>query len=379
MERFQNGPFPKTPEIYKWEKRIVRCNRYERARKLARLLLAIALPIILAVTALFDLRSLLLAAPICVGIVLLVQVGFLLGSLILRLPRVASFAYDELLNTYMRLLVKETHRLYSPHFPDCKLKGEMLDESERYARQYAVPEEAKPAFYEARDIAAEGERLRAEFEEYLEKIASPEGEKLLLKKAEFVRRTDRWRKMNRRSYNEDQYRMVDENINRLLQKFSHDANAENGYYMDFETYITAFHGKDKESRRYDGLIIPTIEVQNYYVTLVKLIKRIRLNELKKALSDKELDNLRDYLRAYRQIRQKYAFSENLPTIDLERYIKYYQETVINKKRCFSCHRKYHERYKKICSRCGHYICPRCHKCYCSKYIGHSLENFYYEV
>ncbi len=376
MERFRNGPFPKTDEILKIEKRLTRCNRYERARSLLRLLFLIALPLAVLITALSSLKALPLTLVGCVIAVVLCQLSCLLAMAFLRIARPGTPKYDDLLNTYVRLLMMGTQSKHLPFFPDSRLQKEMVGEAERYARTYVVPKEERGRIYKARSIVEEGERLRAEYEEYLYRIASEEGERILLKKVDFVRRTERWRKANRRAYTEDQYKLIDANINRLLQKFSHDANAENGFYMDFVDYITTFHSFDKETAELDGRVIPTADVKSYYLTIVKEIKRIRFNELKKALSDKELDDLRDYLNAYEQVRQKYVFFDPLPTIDVERYDKYYIEARANKKRCFSCHRKFHERYKKICDRCGHYICPRCHKCYCSKYIGHNLENFY---
>ncbi len=376
MERFHNGPLPKTDEILKLEKRLNRCNHYERARNLLRLLLLIAIPLTVLLTALSNLRAVPVALAGCVAAVFLCLLGFLLAGAFLRIARPNTPKYDDLLNTYVRLLMMGTQSKHLPFFPDSRLQKEMIGEAERYARTFVVPEEEKKLIYKAKSIEEEGERLRADYEEYLYRIASEEGEKILLKKVDFVRRTERWRKANRRAYTEDQYKLVDANINRLLQKFSHDANAENGFYMDFEEYITTFHSMDKATAELDGRVIPTADVKSYYLTIVKEIKRIRLNELKKALSDKELDDLRDFLNAYEQVRKKYAFFDQLPTIDVERYDKYYIEARANKKRCFSCHRKFHERYKGVCDRCGHYICPRCHKCYCSKYIGHNLENFY---
>lgn len=376
MERFRTSPLPKTDEILNLETRLNRCNRYERARKLLRLLFLILLPVILAVSALSGLNALFAAFLGCVIAVFLCQFGCLLAQGFLRIARPRTQKYDELLNDYVRLLMLGTQSKHLPFYPDSRLIKEMIGEADRYARTYVVPQEEKERIYKAKSIEAEGERLRADYEEYLYRIASEEGEKILLKKVDFVRRTERWRKAHRRAYTEDQYKLVDANINRLLQKFSHDANAENGFYMDFEEYITTFHSMDKATAAFDGRVIPTADVKSYYLTLVKEIKRIRLNELKKALSDKELDDLRDFLNAYEQTRRKYALFDPLPTIDLERYDKYYTEARANKIRCFSCHRKFHERYKGVCDRCGHYICPRCHKCYCSKYIGHSLENFY---
>ncbi len=379
MERFHNGPLPKTDEILKLEKRLNRCNRYERARSLLRLLFFIVLPVIVLVSALSDLRALPLALVGSVVFALLCQLGFLLAGAFWRLARPNTQKYDDLLNDYVRLLMLSTQGKHLPFFPDSRLQKEMIGEAERYARTFVVPEEEKKRIYRAKSIEAEGERLRADYEEYLYRIASEEGERILLKKVDFVRRTERWRKTHRRAYTEEQYKLVDANINRMLQKFSHDASAENGFYMDFEEYITTFHSMDKATAELDGRVIPTADVRSYYLTLVKEIKRIRLSELKKALSDKELDDLRDYLNAYEQVRKKYAFFDQLPTIDVERYDKYYIEARANKKRCFSCRRKFHERYKGICDRCGHYVCPRCHKCYCSKYIGHNIETFYNSI
>lgn len=379
MERFRTSPLPKTDEILQTEVRLNRSNRYERARSLFRLLFLIAIPVAILLGVLSGLKSLIVTLIFVVLSVLLCQFGFLFAQLFLRLARPGTQKYDVLLNDYVRLLMMSTQSRHLPFFPQSHLVKEMVGEAERYARTYVVPEEEKKRIYKARSIEAEGERLRAEYEEYLCRIASEEGERILLKKVDFVRRTERWRKANRRSYTEEQYKLVDANINRLLQKFSHDASAENGFYMDFVEYITTFHSTDKATAELDGRKIPTADVKSYYLTLVKEIKRIRLNELKKALSDKELDDLRDFLNAYEQVRQKYAFFEQLPTIDVERYDKYYIEARANKKHCFSCRRKFHERYKRVCDRCGHYICPRCHKCYCSKYIGHSIENFYYNI
>ncbi len=379
MERFHNGPLPKTDEILKIEKRLNRSNRYERARSLFRLLFLIAFPVALLISALSDLWAIPIALIAGVAFALLCQLGFLSTLLFLRLARPGTQKYDSLLNDYVRLLMMGTQSKHLPFFPDSRLIKEMVGEADRYARTFVVPEEEKKRIYKAKSIEEEGERLRADYEEYLYRIASEEGERLLLKKVDFVRRTERWRKAHRRAYTEDQYKLVDANINRLLQKFSHDANAENGFYMDFEAYITTFHSMEKETAELDGRVIPTAEVKAYYLTLVKEIKRIRLNELKKALSDKDLDDLRDYLNAYEQVRRKYAFFDQLPTIDVERYDKYYVEARANKQRCFSCHRKFHERYKGVCDRCGHYVCPRCHKCYCSKYIGHNIEAFYNSI
>ncbi len=379
MERFHNGPLPKTDEILKIEKRLNRSNRYERARSLVRLLFLIVIPISVVLGALSGVRALIITLIAVALSVFLCQFAFLFSQPILCLARPGTKKYDDLLNDYVRLLMLGTQSKHLPFFPDSRLIKEMIGESERYARTYVVPEEEKKRIYKAKSIEEEGERLRADYEEYLYRIASEEGEKILLKKVDFVRRTERWRKAHRRAYTEEQYKLVDANINWLLQKFSHDANAGNGFYMDFEEYITTFHSMDKATAELDGRVIPTADVKTYYLTIVKEIKRIRLSELKKALSDKELDDLRDYLNAYEQVRQKYAFFDQLPTIDIERYDKYYFEARANKKRCFSCHHKFHERYKGVCDRCGHYVCPRCHKCYCSKYIGHSIETFYNNI
>ena len=283
-----------------------------------------------------------------------------------------------LLSSYVRSLLLDTCVALAPELRKLKKGEEILADSREYAEGYVLTEQEWALLYRAKTpvLREESERIRARFEEYLREILDGESERYLALRTNMKGIIDHWRRTHFPSYAEPQRDLLNENLSLLLQQVTDNRafflrSRGTHAYLELLNGVTLY--RDRGIFPEDGakkpLPLPTEKEYSAYLSTVEKLRRMDKKDLCFSLHGRYFDDYRELLDAYRAFHATRA-TVGCPVLDIQRYEKYEKTVVADATRCWRCKLRFHPRYKRVCPKCHHHVCPRCGSCYCDKHIMH---------
>ncbi len=203
--------------------------------------------------------------------------------------------------------------------------------------------------------------------------SSPDGAaRLLPLYRAYSREIDRWCRLHIGGYDPSHRPLIERGACRLrchaLFEYADFIAAEGGgAYLDLiptlALYADPEHGEDTPRH------IPKKEQYDRYREILRVILATDGSEGHLAMHGEGLANLTSAIEAYEAYAATYTLAGE-PRLDLARYKALCDEAMQDKSVCFRCGRPRPTRYRRVCSRCGHFVCPQCGACFCKKRISH---------
>lgn len=286
-----------------------------------------------------------------------------------------------LLNKYVQALLIDTCVMLAPQLRALENGEAHLADAREYAERYVLTGQEWAALYHEPDPRAEGERIRARFEEYLREVIEGESGRYLALRANMKKVIEEWRRLHFHLYAEPQRRLLEENFQLLIQQVTeHRAfflqTRGTHAYLELLNRVTLY--RDKSLPPEDGnaraLPLPTREEYTNYLSAVEEIRQFDAKGLRYAMQGRRLASYKELLDSYRGFHATRAMT-GCQTVDLARCEGYVKTAELDATRCWRCKHKFHPRYKRVCHECQHHVCPRCGSCYCDKHISHRFFRF----
>ena len=284
----------------------------------------------------------------------------------------------QLLSSYVRSLLLDTCVVLAPELRRLKRGEEIIADSREYAEGYVLTEQEWGALCRASppELRAEGEVIRARFEEYLREILDGESERYLALRTNMKGIIDNWRRTHFPSYAKPQRELLEVNLRLLLQQVTDNRafflkTRGTHAYLELLNGVTLYRERgvlpEKDPKK--PLPLPTGDEYTAYLATVEKLRKIDEKDLHFSLHGRRFDDYRELLDAYRGFHATRS-SAGCPVLDIERYEKYEKAALLDATRCWRCKLRFHPRYKRVCPTCHHHVCPRCGSCYCDKHITH---------
>ena len=381
MERFE-GYVVKSIKTSSAARRIAVRQNFKRFRLLVRLLLLIFTAGYFSVAAILTAVS--PSLPSSFSILLLLLLGLwglyaIVFTILRPLAKTTPEKMTELATAYVRGLLTDTLVRFREELMAVPEHGkDLFGDARRYAVDYILSVEERDALLGKGALREEGEKLRLRYERYLREMIAAEEEgnrRYLEMRANMERTIEKWRRRHLPNYHKIQVLLIEQNITRLRQEVT-DHREEfvrnNGVaaYLYLLEKVTVYEDPNDGGR---ALIIPRKETYTSFHEIVKRLKGYDIRALGRPLKGDGLLDYKYLLDAYESHTAKYTVA-GCETVDsIERLRKRYEDAFVDSKRCWRCKTPFNMRFREVCERCNHYICPRCGRCYCNKHIFHTAK------
>jgi ribosome-binding protein aMBF1 (putative translation factor) len=251
------------------------------------------------------------------------------------------------------------------------------DKKERKKNKEAGQEiRRKPHGYRAQREAflAAGEQIRMRYDNFLRYIVNAEDyecERYLAMRKNMRVVIEKWYHRHIGSYASVHRRLIERNISLVMQRVTDEREefertGGTATYLQLLSETAFYHNPEKDGVRE---LIPN---KNKYKTFCTVVRRLeKFNTRGMAMPGRRslLDDYKMLIDAYEDYVKQYTLV-GCRTLEIERYRKRHDEVLKDVTRCFHCHTPFHKRYRQVCPRCEHFLCPVCGACYCNKFIYH---------
>ena len=295
----------------------------------------------------------------------------------------------ELVTDYVKALLADTYRHYRPALRASKYAPDILYDVRGYATSFALsqedmvmilveddPKKSKNVSYFERKAAllSVGEKIRMRYDEFLRYIVNAEDyecERYLAMRKNMRVVIEKWYNRHIGNYASVHRELIEQNISLVMQRVT-DERAEfertggTAAYLQLLSETTFYHNPEKRGERE---LIPTKKKFKTFCSVVRRLERFKTRGMAMPGKRSLLEDYKMLIDAYDDYARHYTLRGG-PTLEIDRYRKRYEDVLKDVTRCFHCRTPFHKRYRQICPRCEHFLCPVCGACYCNKFIYH---------
>ena len=275
-----------------------------------------------------------------------------------------------LLRAYIRMLLFDAYK--SREEALLATDPALLPDAREYAEDYVPSFSEREALMTGTDFEATVVSIVERYVGYLEALLAGEAGECLALRARLREEMAPWRRDRLDDYDRKQTALIEDNLSLILRQI---ADRRDVYRKNHNAHLCASLLEGALLYPNPGRIPGTskklrIPPKDIYESYCKNIEELMLYDgggMEFALDREHRGRYRALIDACRAFRLAYT-TEGCPEIDLDRCEERYRASLSDEERCWACKKKFHARYRSLCPRCNHYVCPKCGKCYCEKYI-----------
>ena len=316
----------------------------------------------------------------------------------------------ELATDYVRGLMAATYRHYRPALRASRYAPDIVWDARSYAASFtltvsdlrllAVADETrksekkedkkgrkkteadkkeirrKPLGYRAQRAAflAAGEEIRMRYDNFLRYIVNAEDyecERYLAMRKNMRVVIEKWYHRHIGNYASVHRELIEQNISLVMQRVTDEREkfertGGTATYLQLLSETAYYHNPEKDGERE---LIPSKKKYKTFCTVVRRLEKFNTRGMAMPGKRSLLDDYKMLIDAYEDYVKQYTLV-GCRTLEIERFRKRYDEVLKDVTRCFYCRTPFHKRYRQVCPRCEHFLCPVCGACYCNKFIYH---------